>query len=75
MTTLEHRIPLRGVARNRGVFASLAGNAYLRLIAVLVVIAAGAALLTVGIGLALDVIVPVLFGDELHALAALLPHG
>ena len=41
----------------------------------LVVIAAGAALLTVGIGLALDVIIPMVFGNELHALAALLPHG
>lgn len=75
MTTLEHRLPLRGRTRTLGVSGSSAGAASLRLFAALIVIAAGAALLTVGIGLALDAVVPVVFGDELRALAVLFPTG
>jgi hypothetical protein len=81
MTTLDHRLtataPVTQVGvpgrRARGVLAAVAENAYLRLFAVLVVIAAGAALLTVGIVLVIDLVIPVIFGDELTALAALFP--
>ena len=39
----------------------------------LVVVAAGLALLTVGIGLVLNLTVPLVFDDELRALKALVP--
>jgi hypothetical protein len=80
MTTLDHHLTttapvdqVGAVRRARGVLATAAENAYLRLFAVLVAIAAGAALLTVGIAVAIDVVVPLIFGDELTALAALFP--
>ncbi|WP_223358797.1 hypothetical protein [Leifsonia sp. ZF2019] len=81
MTTLDHRITATApvtqvgapVRRARGVLTAIAENAYLRLFAVLVVVAAGAALLTVGIWLAIDLVVPLIFGNELNALAALFP--
>jgi hypothetical protein len=62
-----------GSARVRGTLAGIARNAYLRLFLILVVVAAGAAALTVGIGIVLDIVVPLIFGSELHALAALFP--
>jgi hypothetical protein len=52
----------------------VADNAYLRLFAVLVILAAGAASLALVIGLVLDMLVPLVFGNELRALAVLLPH-
>ncbi|WP_454109925.1 hypothetical protein [Leifsonia shinshuensis] len=52
----------------------MADNAYLRLLSLLVILAAGAALLVLAIGFALDVVVPLVFGNELRALAVLLPH-
>ncbi len=77
MTTFDHHLPVTGsvaqVTRARGALATIAENAYLRLFAVLVVIAAGAVALAFGIALVLDVVVPVLFSNELHALAALFP--
>ncbi|WP_025159207.1 hypothetical protein [Leifsonia aquatica] len=81
MTTLDHRLtataPVTRVSgpgrRARGVLATVAENAYLRLFSVLVVIAAGAALLAVGIAVTIDLVVPLVFGDELSALAALFP--
>lgn len=73
MTTLEHRHP-GDPARAQGAFAAVAENAYLRLFTTLVVLAAGAAVLAVLIGFLLDIVVPLIFGDELRALAALLPH-
>ncbi|MFF2050831.1 hypothetical protein ACFVU2_04445 [Leifsonia sp. NPDC058194] len=81
MTTLDHRLtatsPVPRVSapgrRARGVLAAVAENAYLRLFAVLVVIAVGAALLTVGIAITIDLIVPLFFGEQLTALAALFP--
>lgn len=74
MTTWEHRYHQGGLVRAQGVLVSMAHNAYLRLLSLLVVLAAGAALLALGIGLVLDIVVPLIFGDELQALAALLPH-
>lgn len=74
MTTLQHRHHQWGLVRAGGTLVGAGDNAYLRLFAVLVILAAGAALLTVGIGLVLDLVVPLIFGNELHALAALLPH-
>lgn len=76
MTTIEHRLPRTGAPRlpwTRRVLAALTANPYLRLLATLIVIAASAMLLAVGIVLVLDVVVPLVFGDELRALAALLP--
>ncbi|GAB3583175.1 hypothetical protein GCM10027406_27230 [Leifsonia lichenia] len=77
MTTLNHQLPFTGavpqVKRARGVLASIAENAYLRLLSVLVVIAAGAVALAFGIAFVLDLVVPVFFGGELHALGALFP--
>lgn len=73
MTTLEHRHHGE-LARARGALASVAENAYLRLFATLVVLAAGAAVLAILIGFMFDIVVPLIFGDELRALAALLPH-
>lgn len=73
MTTLEHR-HTGDLTRARGALASVAENAYLRLFATLVVLAAGAAVLAIVIGFALDIVVPLIFGNELRALAALLPH-
>ncbi|MBN9632226.1 hypothetical protein [Leifsonia sp. TF02-11] len=73
MTTLEHRHHGE-LARARGALASVAENAYLRLFATLVVLAAGAAVLAIMIGFMFDIVVPLIFGDELRALAALLPH-
>ncbi len=73
MTTLEHRHHGE-LARARGALASVAENAYLRLFATLVVLAAGAAVLALAIGFTFDIVVPLIFGDELRALAALLPH-
>jgi len=55
------------------VLAAVAENAYLRLFAVLVVVAAGAALLAVGIAVVIDLVVPLFFGEQLAALAALFP--
>lgn len=74
MTTLDHRHPRSEPLRARGVLAATAENAYLRLFSMLVVLAAGAALLVLGIGMVLDVVVPLVLGDELRALAALLHH-
>lgn len=81
MTTLDHRLtttsPVPRVSspgrRARGVLAAVAENAYLRLFAVLVVVAAGAALLAVGIAVVIDLVVPLFFGEQLAALAALFP--
>ncbi|WP_295120034.1 hypothetical protein [uncultured Leifsonia sp.] len=73
MTTLQYR-RYGELTRARGALATVAHNAYLRLFATLVVIAAGAAVLAVVIGFVLDLVVPLIFGDELRALAALLPH-
>ena len=82
MTTLGHGLrtaPTLGSPsaparrRARGLLAAVAGNAYLRLAATLVLIAAGLALLTIGIGIVLNVTVPLVFADELRALKALLP--
>jgi hypothetical protein len=79
MTTLNHHLPLTGpvpqVKRARGALATVAENAYLRLFAALVVIAAGATVLTLAIALLLDVVVPLVFANEIHALAALFPQG
>ncbi|MGH1524753.1 hypothetical protein ACRAWC_12220 [Leifsonia sp. L25] len=60
--------------RARGTLAGVADNAYLRLLSALVILAAGAASLVLVIGFALDVVVPLVFGNELRALAVLLPH-
>lgn len=82
MTALGHGLrtaPTLGTAsvpvrrRARGLLAAVTGNAYLQLLVTLIVLAAGAAALTLGIGLVLDVAVPWIFDDELHALRALLP--
>ena len=73
MTTLEHRHHGE-LARARGALASVAENAYLRLFATLGVLAAGAAVLAIAIAFTFDIVVPLIFGDELRALAALLPH-
>lgn len=77
MTTLNHQLPFTGavpqVKRARGVLATVAGNAYLRLLSVLVVIAVGAVALAFGIAFVLDLVVPVFFGGELHALASMFP--
>ncbi|MGH1526842.1 hypothetical protein ACRAWC_23925 [Leifsonia sp. L25] len=53
--------------------AAVTGNAYLQLAVALLLVAAGAALLFVAIGVVLDLTVPWVFGDELRALRALLP--
>jgi hypothetical protein len=74
MTTLQHRHHHGGLVRARGALAGVADNAYLRLFAVLVILAAGAASLALVIGLVLDMLVPLVFGNELRALAVLLPH-
>ena len=82
MTTLGHglrtaptlrtpSVPAR--RRARGLLSAVAGNAYLQLAVTLVVVAAGLALLTVGIGLVLNLTVPLVFDDELRALKALVP--
>ena len=82
MTTLGHglrtaptlgsrSVPAR--RRARGLLAAVAGNAYLRLGVTLLLIATGLALLTIGIGIVLNVTVPLVFSDELRALKALLP--
>jgi len=82
MTTLGHGLrtaPTLGTAsvpvrrRARGLLAAVTGNAYVQLIATLLLIAAGATLLMIGIGLVLNVAVPWIFDDELRALRALLP--
>ncbi|MBW8872658.1 MAG: hypothetical protein JF618_11040 [Leifsonia sp.] len=82
MKTMGHGLqtaPILGTAsvpvrrRARGLLAAVTGNAYLQLLVTLVLLAAGAVLLTLGIGLALDAVVPLIFHDELHALTALLP--
>lgn len=73
MTTLEHRHQGE-LTRVRGALASAAENTYLRLFATVVVLAASAAVLAIMIGFMLDIVVPLIFGDELRALAALLPH-
>ncbi|WP_223693111.1 hypothetical protein [Leifsonia poae] len=79
MTTLNHHLPLTGavpqVTRARGAFAVIAENAYLRLFTALVIVAAGAVALTLGIALLLDVVVPLFFSNEIHALAALFPQA
>lgn len=74
MTTLEHRHHQGGLVRARGTLAGVADNAYLRLLSALVILAAGAASLVLVIGFALDIVVPLVFGNELRALAVLLPH-
>jgi len=72
MTTLEHH---QGeLSRAQGALTTVAENVYVRLFATLVVLAAGAAVLAIMIGFVLDLVVPLIFGDELRALAALLPH-
>lgn len=76
MTTLDHTLPRTGVqrtARARGALAVLTENAYLRLFTVLIVIAAGAALFAVGITFLLDAVLPLIFNDELRALASIFP--
>lgn len=73
MTTLEHRHPGE-LARARGALATVADNAFIRLFATLVVLAAGAAVFAILIGFVLDIVVPLIFADELRALAALFPH-
>ena len=73
MTTLEHHHHGE-LTRARGALATVAENAYLRLFATVVVLAAGAAVLAIMIGFTFDIVVPLIFGDELRALAALLPH-
>jgi hypothetical protein len=82
MTTLGHGLrtaptlaspsaPVR--RRARGLLAAVTGNAYLQLAATLLLIATGFALLTIGIGLVLNVTLPWVFADEFRALRALLP--
>ena len=81
MTTLDHRVgtaavpvvDVRGARRARGLLAGVAANAYLRLFAALVVVSAAAALLALGVGLVLDLAVPLLFGGELRALSGIFP--
>lgn len=73
MTTLEHRRP-GDLSRARGALATVAEDACLRLLATVVVFAAGAAVLAILIGVLLDLVVPLIFGDELRALAVLLTH-
>ncbi|HEV7183500.1 MAG: hypothetical protein ACHP7F_07195 [Actinomycetales bacterium] len=77
MTTLNHHLPVTGavpkVERAQGALSTIAGNAYLRLFSVVMVIAAGAAVLTLAIGFLLDLVLPVVLANELHALAALFP--
>ena len=82
MTTLGHGLrtaptlastsaPVR--RRARGLLAAVTGNAYLQLAVTLLLIATGLALLTIGIGLVLNVALPWVFDDEFRALKALLP--
>ena len=82
MTTLGHglrtaptlgtpSVPVR--RRARGLLAAVTGNAYLRLAVTLVLVGAGFAVLALGIGLLLNVTVPLVFDDELRALKALVP--
>lgn len=82
MTTLGHGLrnaptlatPSDRVRRRaRGLLAAVTGNAYLQLATALVLVAAGLAVLTVGIGLLLDATLPWIFSDELRALKTLLP--
>jgi len=82
MTTLGHGLrtaPTLGTPsvparrRARGLLAAVTGNAYLQLAVTLVLIAAGLALLTLGIGAVLNFTVPLVFDDELRALKALVP--
>jgi hypothetical protein len=73
MTTLEHR-HTGDLSGAQGALTTVAENVYLRLFATLVVLAAGAAVLAIMIGFLLDIVVPLIFGDELRALAALFPH-
>ena len=77
MTTLNHHLPLTGsvptVGRAQGAPTAVAANAYLRLFAVVMVIAASAAALILTIAFLLDLVVPILFADEIRALAALFP--
>lgn len=82
MTTLGHGLrtaptlasPSEPVRRRaRGLLAAVTGNAYLQLAVTLVVVATGLALLTIGIGLVLNVALPWVFEDEFRALRALLP--
>lgn len=77
MTALEHQLPLertvRQLAREQRTLASVGQNTFLRLFAVLVVVATGAAASAFAIGLVLDLVIPVIFVDELRALAALFP--
>jgi len=63
MTTLGHGLLL----------AAVTGNAYLQLAVTLVLVGAGFAVLALGIGLLLNVTVPLVFDDELRALKALVP--
>jgi len=82
MTTLGHGLrtaptlvspsaPAR--RRARGLLAAVAGNAYLRLAATLLLVATGLALLMIGIGIVLNLAVPLVFADELRAIKALVP--
>ncbi|MGN6761511.1 MAG: hypothetical protein ACTHJI_09320 [Leifsonia sp.] len=82
MTTLGHGLrtaPTFGTAsvpgrrRARGLLAAVTGNAYLQLLVTLVLLAAGAVVLLVGIGLLLNVTVPWIFDSELRAVKTLLP--
>jgi hypothetical protein len=82
MTTLGHglrtaptlgapSVPVR--RRARGLLAAVTGNAYLQLAVALVLVAAGFAVLALGVGLVLNVTVPLVFDDELCTLKALVP--
>jgi len=82
MTTLGHGLrtaPPLGTSsatvrrRARGLLAAVTGNPYLQLLVAIVLIAAGAVLLTLGIVAVLDVVLPWIFSDELNALKILLP--
>ena len=77
MTTLNHNLPFTEtvptVERAQGPLSTIAGNAYLRLLSVVMVIAAGVAVLTLAIGVLLDLVLPVVLANEIHALAALFP--
>jgi len=82
MTTLGHGLrtaPTLGLPsaparrRARGLLAAAAGNAYVRFSAALLLVAVGLTVLAFGIGIVLNVTVPLVFADELRALKALLP--
>ncbi|MEV8213612.1 hypothetical protein [Leifsonia sp. NPDC077715] len=82
MTTLGHGVrtaptlasPSEPVRRRaRGLLAAVTGNPYLQLAVTLLLVATGLALLTIGIGLVLNIALPWVFDDEFRTLRALLP--